>query len=1205
MEIKLINTRLVPIQIGLSKRLLLMIMKTFIFLLCTTVFSLTSEHMLSQEKVIINQDQLVTIDDVFKIIKRQTDYKFMYPKALFKDAPKVQLKKGEILVATLLKNALLSSNVNFELSNDNTIVIKQKPVSFRADLRDNKQMQGIQVLGKVTDEAGLPLPGATIIVNGTNIRMATNDAGEFQLDNVEEGLTITISYIGFVTQEIETKEGFVLIVMKTEVSLLNEVMILSTGYQVLSKERATGAFSKPDLEIYKNRTGTMDIVGRLEGLVAGLTITNSNNTEGEMYQTPIIRGKSSIELDMSPLYVVNGVIVTNINDINPNDISDITVLKDASAAAIWGAKAANGVIVITTSSGKKNQKLKATYSGFVNFAGKPDFSYNRLLSSKQYIQAAQETFNPDLNQFQFLSNAIITPAEMILYHHDMGLLTDAQKTASLDSLSGIDNMGQIKDLLFENAITTNQTFGLSGGGNNYSFYGSLSYTGIQSNRPGQKSNAYGINLSQEFTPTKSLRLGLTTALKSTQSNAKRPIPIQDQFLPYQRFRDANGNNISMPYLQGLVPETLADYQARSRINLDYVPLDELDYGYTKSNTTAINLIGNAWLKLLPGLSFHGTYGYSKSPTTGKSYDDHASYRLRRELLGLTEAASADVTPVYYLPTTGGTYMLSHTDQQNYTLRNQLEYLFNGRNGNDLLTLQVGQEANEQLSTFSSNRLYGYNEALGTYVQPDLAAIASITDPVDPMGGYFAGGNPYTESELKSRSNSYFALASYTLNQKYSLDASWRVDHSSLIGQDKSSQNRPIWSIGGRWQVKKEGFMENITWLDNLGLRTTYGITGNSPFVGAASSYNILSVQTGFFGATYVGGDALLLSSPANRKLNWESTETINFGIDFSVFKRIHGAINLYSKKTTDLLGPTKANPLTGYSEYRSNIGNLKNKGIELDLSSDNINGEDFGWSTGFVFAYNKNKLVNYTTPTAYELTANGRLSIPNVAGYPLNSVFAYRYAGLDAMGDPQIQLEDGTITKEQNVAQATDLVYMGSRDPKFSGGLSNTFRYKNLGLSINMIYNLGGVMNREVNTFFTGRLSINSRGAFEGNIPALFADRWKVPGDELLTDIPAYVADGDESYSRRDETYYQRADINVVSASYAKIRDITLSYSLPLSLLKALKIQDISITAQATNFMLWTANKDGLDPESQDLASGTRYLPPSNHSFSLGLNITF
>ncbi|TCC96549.1 SusC/RagA family TonB-linked outer membrane protein [Pedobacter hiemivivus] len=1182
---------------NIKKLLLIMRLTTVLLLL---VIMQVSANSLAQK--ITLSEKNTPLESVFKKISKQSGYDFLFTGTMLKESKNVTVNVKNADFMEVLHMIFKNQPIEFRVD-DKTVFLSKRTTSLIDKLIS--RFSSIDVQGIVVDSSGSALSGATVTVKGTGMSVRTNEDGNFYLENIDENSVIVISYLGYGTKEVKAQPKMGKIMLSMDSRRLEEVNVINTGYQVLSKQRATGSFSKPDMQVYKDRNGSMDIIGRLEGLVPGLTITSTTAQTGETYKTPVIRGKSSIELDNSPLYVVNGVIVTNLNSLNPNDVADITVLKDAVAAAIWGAKAANGVIVITTKSGTKNQKLNINYSGFINFGGKPDFNYGRLLNSQQFIQAAKETFDPQLNQWDYLYNSVIAPHELVLYNQYRGLISEATANKSLDSLSGISNKGQIKDLMFQNAMTINNTLSLSGGNNQYSFYGSASYTKIKSSTPGADNETYGLNFTQDIAISKFLKIALNTSLSADPGRAKRPVSIQDRFLPYQLFQDPAGNPINMPYVQGWSAETRADFQARSRINLDYIPLNEINYGYNKGNNLSANLVGNAWLKLLPGLTFHGTYGYTKIPGTIRSYDDHRLYRVRKELLGLTEAASTNVEPVYYLPTTGGTYSLTHRDQQNYTLRNQLEYVLNPRKGSDRLTLQVGQEANEQFFKSNTNTLYGYDEALQTYAQLDFNAINNISDPVDPEGGFFGGANPFVENESKSRAISYFALASYTLNDKYSLDASWRIDHSNLIGSDKSSQNKPIWSIGGKWNVSKEDFMKSAGLISDLGLRATYGVTGNSPFVGASSSYNILSREMGNFGATYIGGPAFLLSRPANRKLNWESTQTINLGIDFTLWKRISASIDLYRKKTTDLLGERKSNPLTGYSSFLSNIGNLGNQGIELSIHSRNIENGAFGWSSDFIFAYNKNKLVSYSDPTDFDKTGYSRIYGSNVVGFPLNALFAYQYAGLDNLGDPMIRLADGTVTKEPEVAKAEDVVYKGSINPKFSGGLTNNLRYKGFGLTINMIYNLGHVMRTEVNEFFTGRLTLNNPGQFMGNIPALFADRWKVPGDETTKTIPSYVADGDESLSRRDIEYYTKADINVVSASYAKIRDITLSYSLAPTLLKSLKIAGVRFNAQATNFMLWKANHKGLDPEFQDFYSGARRLPQNRHTFSLGANITF
>ena len=1039
--------------------------------------------------------------------------------------------------------------------------------------------------------------------------MVTDANGEFFLKGAPENATLFISNVGFETQELKiNKRKDITVRLAIKVNQLSNVEVTyNSGYQVLSKERATGAYSKPDMEIFKARSGTMDVVSRLDGLVPGLTVIAgpngviaNRNGNGKTTQSALIRGKSSVGLSTEPLYVVNGVVVTDYADVEPDDIADITVLKDAAAAAIWGARAANGVIVVTTKSGKRDSKIKVNYSGYINFQGKPDFGYSPMLSSRQYIQAARETFDPVEYPWGSLYNDYIAPHDLILYNQYRGLITDAQANASLDSLAGINNMGQIKDIWFRNALTTNHTLSLSGGGSVYSFYSSLSYTDTKSNSPGAKNNSYRINFTQDINPNRNIKISLTTALANTVSSSENPIAISNSFLPYQLFKDAQGHSISMPYVQGWSDSLRNDYQARSRINLDYNPIGEMNLKNAHNNNLAVNITANASIRIWKGLSFLGTYGYAQSPGTSNSYDDHNEYSMRRRLVGMTVAPTTASTPVYYLPTTGGQYIHTTNDQRNWTVRNQLAYVANPRNGKDELSVQVGQEAQEQHNTREQLILEGYDQNLETYATLDYNLLSQgIFNTVSSFyGGYYT--LPFSVTDQLQRYDSYFALANYTFNHKYSIDGSWRQDHSNLFGHDRATQNRPIWSVGGKWQLSKENFMKPVRWVNELGLRTTYGITGNSPYIGTASTKDILRVSYPYPAVST--GPALDIQGNANTTLTWETTQTLNIGIDYSLLKnRIGGSIDLYHKSTVDLLGNVALNPFTGVTSGTGNIGHLVNKGIELNLHMVNFQTRDFSWSTGLRFSYNKNKLVSYSTPSPYSLTASGKLGANHWIGYSSAPLFAYQFAGLDNLGDPQIRLADKTVTKTPNAAGVDDVVYKGTTIPVFNGGFTNTFRYKGFSLSVNMIYSLGNVMRKDVNTLYTGRLA--SSAGWTGNVPVYFADRWKKAGDEKITNIPSYVSSYYVDFTRRSTDYYRLGDINVVSASYIKVRDVTLNYSLPYKVVQVLRIERVNLYVQTSNFMIWRANKAGIDPEYQ--SSGYRSVPPSKHPVSIGANVSF
>jgi len=1138
---------------------------------------------------------------VLEKMRKQTGYDFLYSTATLKGARPVTISVTNVSLERVLTTIFDNQPLQFSIQ-DKSVVISKKAAAKITFTVLHPVIHGI-----IFDDHDQPLVGASVKIDGERKSTVTNKQGMYFLKDPPANGTLMVSYIGYQNDSTTiSNQEEINIHLKLASLTMQEVVIVNTGYQKLNKERATGSFGKPDMKIFAERAGSTDIISRMEGLVAGMTVQPGSigilpNRYGTgTSQQSIIRGKSTATLGTAPIYVVNGVQVDNLSTVNPDDIADISVLKDASASAIWGARAANGVIVISTKSGRSGQKVKFNYSGYITTQGKPDFGYSRYMNSSQYIQAMRETFNPVVFPWNSLSNSLIAPHEQILYDQSRGIISAAQANSGLDSLSKIDNRQQIKDLLYRNAFTTNQTLSASGGSDIYNFYTSLSYLNNHSNQQGAADNTYRITLNQTINPTKSIRFSLNTLISNKVTSSGRAIATGPQFLPYQLFQDAAGNNINLAYLQGLSPETRADYQARSRINLDYSPLDELNLGYTKSNLLTINTTGELGVKIAKGLSFSGTYGYQKSPGTSANYDDAALYSSRRELLNYTVARSADDVPVYYIPNTGGRFAKGINDSYNWTVRNQLAYNTLLRGDKDELNVQVGQEVQEQYNSIETTVVRGYDKNLKTYSLLDYNTLSQgVFGAIGSFRSVF-NEQPYTIFYDRNRYRSYFGLLNYSIDSKYIIDGSIRRDYSNLFSSAKSSQKKPAYSIGGKWLISKENFMKELSWIDQLALRSTYGITGNSPNAGTAFSVDILGTE---LNNTY--GNSLFVSTTKNDKLTWESTHTFNSGIDFGILaNRITGSIDYYRKNTTNLLGNIPTNPLTGSSSVFGNIGNMTNRGMEISLRSVNVQTPAFSWSTTFIFSFNHNELVSYSATDPTQNTADYRLTAQNVVGYSSSSLFAYRFAGLDNLGDPKIKLANGTITKEPDAASAGDLVYMGTMQPKFNGGFSNTFRYKSFSLTANMIYNLGAVMRRDVNTFYSGRASTFA-SSLGGNINEDFAQRWKQPGDEAHTDIPSYVANIGIDGSRRNTDYYTLADINVVSASYVKLRDVTLGYDFSPRILRSLHVDAARVYAQSGNFMIWKANKYGIDPEYQSFSQGMRSVPDFTHPFTLGLNVTF
>lgn len=1202
--------RIAPlVQILLRKSFL--IMKIVILLL---IGSFLQVHANSYGQITLNEKHS-PLEKVLDKIKKQTGFNFIYDeKKIIIESITVSVSDASI--EKTLEACFKGLPVTFSIINNN-IIIKPADISFIDKLRKIFS-DPVHLTGKITDSAGIPLARATIFFIRHNAKMPagyksvnyiTNESGLFYFD-ADEGDEIGVSYIGYQTYQFTVRKGmpFQNIVLNISASRLDEV-IVNTGYQKLSKDRATGAFGKPDMQTFIQRLGTEDIVNRLDGLIPGLTllagpghITSNQNGNGASSQQSLIRGTTSLQLKKDPYYIVNGVKVSDFSAINPNDIADITVLKDASALSIYGANAANGVIVVTTKSGKE-QKLKINYAGYLNFQGKPDFEYisRHLLSSSEYIQAAKEIFDPSVYPISTLGTSYIAPHEQFLYNQNSGIISESAANFSLDSLSRINNLGQIKKLWYQNAYTMNHTLSLSGGNSIYNFYTSLSYIDNRGNQIGASGSSYSINLTQSITPNKWFRATVNTAIKKAVNNNSRPAVVDPGFLPYQLFQDFNGNNLLLNYTQGLSAATRADYQARSLINLDYSPLDEINSGYTKSNNLNINTSADIGIKLWKGLSFNGTYGYQLAPGTNTIYDDHSLYAERRLALAFTIAPTTSSVPIYNIPVNGGRYQTGTNDQRNWTVRNQLIYNSYLRGGKDRLNVQIGHEAQEQLSISNNTIVRGYDLNLQSFTALNYAILSRGI-----FGGVSSGRSilnelPYSVFEARMRFTSYFGLLNYSLDQKYDFDASIRADHSNLFGVDVSGQKKPTYSIGGKWQISRESFMSAVKWVQNLSLRATYGVTGNSPYVGAAATVDILQAEN-----DPTTGNSFSVNKPPNRKLSFEKTQNYNFGIDFSLLNnRLNGSIDFYKKNTFDLLNTLPVNPLNGFPSTIGNLGNLTNKGIEVSLNTINIRSKEINWVSTFVFSYNKNMLVSYDNPSPVTLTDTYRLGAPFVAGYNSSSLFAYQYAGLDNLGDPQIRLADGSITKTPGVAKATDLRYMGSTLPKFNGGLSNTIRYRQFSVSANLIYNLGSVMRRDANNFFGGRLTGQAGSFTNGNINVEFLERWQKPGDEAKTNVPSYVSNQSINFFRRSVGYYTNADINVISASYIKLRDMTLSYELSSMILKRLRVESFRLFLQTGNYMVWKANKFDIDPEYHNLSSGTLSLPLYGHTYSVGANVSF
>lgn len=1135
----------------------------------------------------------VPLTKVFSAIEQQSNLRFVYGNNIIPADKRISIDVDNVTLTDVLKEVLLGTGLGFSSTETNLVVINQQPAPAK---------QERIIKGKVFDEAHNAVPGVTVMLKNLQAGSNTNAKGEFTLAVTESNPILLISCMGFMPKTLEVGDkSYLEIILTPNISLLQQVVV--TGYQTISKERSAGSFTKVEGAQLQQKSGSMSVVDRLEGLVPGFAVNNSTGADKFL-----IRGVSSVNASRMPLFVVDNVPMSNdyiTNFVNPNDVESITFLKDATAASIWGANAANGVVVITTRKGKDlNRRIKMNYDGFVSFKGLPDYDYQHKMNSTQFMNAAKEIFNATAYPWKTVttpgvgnSDPIVYPHERILYDLSNGFIPQSVADARMDSLASLNNRGQIDQYLQQPALLTNHSLSFTGGSQFHSYYGSLAYTNQQNNDKSSL-NRYQMNLRQDFAFSKNVKADMTVNL-SQQKNTRFIIPTLpdlNTYLPYAMLADADGTPLSQAYLKMYQPYRQTA-ETKSALNLNYIPLKES--GYTSNNATtsgAVRVNTGLNIKLAKGLTYDGRFQYQQVNNNGYTFYDQKSYQTRYELVHFTQAPTTPgAKPVYFLPESGGQYQSSNSQNISWTVRNQLMY-DNSFKAHQLTFLAGTEVRGDRTRSFSSTRR-GFDFQTQTYNVYDEKSLQlnGVTNPV--IGNNSATkstltSQPVSVSEIETRFFSLYANGAYTYKQRYNLNGSIRMDQSNLFGTEKSQQYKPIWSAGAGWIISNEAFFA-VKSVNRLNLRLTYGLGGNAPLPGSGSSQDIVIAESSpLFNGMGIGYRPLL---PGNKMLTWERTKMVNVGVDFDLFNsRLSGAIDVYQKKTIDLLGSQPLDRTAGWYYGYANLGDMMNKGIDVQLNSRNIAKGRFSWNTLLTLGYNKNKVLklNRTSP----LTPSNKANVGFVEGYPAYSFFAYKWAGLDATGDPQITTANGKTLKNTSGITAADLNYAGISQPAWYGGITNSFRYGSFDLSFLVIYNLGYQMRRDVNTFYSGRLT--------ANIPTSFEDRWKQPGDEAKTNIPAYVALGSQDIARRSTDLYNKADINIVSADYVKLRDLTLAWNLPARVVDHAGMESFRIYTQLNNVMLWKANKDDIDPEYFKLMYATR-APAMKPFFTVGVNVRF
>lgn len=1118
----------------------------------------------------------VTVKEALEKLKNQTGYSLWFNAQDVALNKKVTVNVQKQSVQKALDEILKGQDLNYE--------VKGKSIQIRKNSVQNKKSSTHQIVGQVLDQNDKsPLIGCSVRIKGKSTGTITDLNGRYSLD-VAPTDVLVFSFIGYEPREevVGNKTVYNLYLEDQSIALQDVVV---TGYQTLKKFNTTGAVSTLNEKAIELRS-SVGLDGLLEGTVPGLTVYNGD------YR---IRGGSSLEWN-DPLFIVDDFEVDKENlPKNMDVVENITVLKDAAATAIWGSRAANGVVVITTKKGR-DKDFRISYSNNFKVSAKPDYSDLNRVNSEQLISYQTEAFDKGWIAdyiYDGSSSGYSSSIEAII-DHARGDIGREEMDSRLAALAKLSNTKQIKDKLLRNEFTQQHFLSISGGTDKVNYFLSGSFNGGNSAYIGDKEQSANINsrTSYKVLPFITLRSDINATF-SHDNNGYDNISSDIYNLdPFQMLEDENGyvydyslmNKIEAERLQGL-----GFYSWRKNI------LEEVDLADNVTNTTDYKVRVGGDFNIMKGLNISVDYQYNKSAGTTKNIISQDSYSGRHDINYMTEIG-ADNELIRHLPS-GDILDKKQSDLKSWIFRAvaTLNRTF-GEDDKHYVNAVVGFEGRKRVVSSEQYRKFGYDDDLLIWQPIDQATLAA--GGIEWWDGYShsydATRNDYYR-EVDTRERSYFGSAVYTYDNRYTLSGSVRIDESNLFGVSKKYRRNPIWSVGANWNIANESFFSSNV-ITNLIVRASVGLTGNFDRSGSTTP---VMVANRFFLAS-VGDYVTRITTPPNPALRWERNRSVNVSADISLWNRLNASITYYNNYCYDLLGQTNLDPTTGYSSARINAADMRNDGYELTVNGDIIRTRDFTWNAGFVFSYNRNKILNnkISDTSAYYNRVSGLTEF--VEGYPREALWAYNWGGLDSKGNPTAYMANGEKTRIASDLEAEDLLFAGTRQPKYDGSVRTDFRYKSLQLDFLFTYNYGHVF----------RVEYPAMNPWDdANMNKLVANRWMKEGDELFTDIPSLpdqmTMDEDDWNAYNDRPYLAMYSSNSIrKGGMFRFREILLNYDLPKSILKNTPLKRLAITAQLNNIALWTQNKEGYDPEAVNALTGSFSLR-NPLSFTAGIKVDF
>ncbi|MBE8719659.1 SusC/RagA family TonB-linked outer membrane protein [Sphingobacterium pedocola] len=1046
--------------------------------------------------------------------------------------------------------------------------------------------QQVVVRGTVSDGTnGKPLSGATVkLLRNEVVQTKTSESGLFEI-TAERGDTLVINNVGYERGRIAVgihSENIRVELFPANIHI-DDVEVVSTGYQNIPRERATGSFDIIDNSTF-NRSVTPDVLSRLENLSPGLLF---NRGDAQATDPILIRGRSTITADASPLIVLDNFPYDgDINNINPNDIENVSILKDAAAASIWGARAANGVIVINTKRGRTS-KPSVAFNHNISFRGKPDLyniswisaadrvEWERFLFENGRYTAAQAA-----TTFAGRVNPIPEAVELMIENP-----TDLEeRLAELKTNDVREDLGRY---FYRPSLQQQHSVQLSGHQDRLNYVFSSGYDHDRTQLVGQATERITLRTVTSYKLTEKLRLGTTISFIQNNLQKGNNDGIASDYLgtgngisPYARFADVDGNPMAYysNFRKGFV-NTVGDGYL---MDWTYRPLEEIHRTKTDNKVRDLLMNLSADYSVIPGVGLTMLYQYQNQGRGDRLHAQADSYGARNTVNRFTQIDYTTGNLSYPVPQ-GGQLWLDNLNMQGHQGRLQLNV---DRSWNAIHQLNgvAGYEIRSKVTAGNSTSYYGYNA--------DYEAINNRIDYITRYPVHNTGGTaqiPLSNNRVSRLTDNFlsmYANASYHYKQRYTLSGSLRKDEANLFGVESNMRGTPLWSVGAAWQLHDEPFYH---WraVEKLRLRGTYGVNGNISRI--ASTY---AVGTLFNNGMSHNMPAISITTPPNEKLRWEKVKTLNLAMEFAVQGgRVNGTIEYYRKQAVDLLAQTPADPTLGFTSVYANTASMLGKGLDIQLNTVNTKGR-LRWETNLVYAFNKATVLEYTMPVSevgrtYVTSLNG---INPIIDMPLYTAYSFKWGGLHPdNGAPQGYV-DGELSTDFNViynnTKLSDLVYHGPTQPTHFGALRNSFSVSGFQMSFNISYKFG-------HYFRTN--SVSNAGIISGwSGHGDFSKRWQQPGDEKITNVPAMIYPAN---ANRDNVY-RYASVHIHSADLIRLEDLNLSYSFAGSG-SALPFQQLRLYIYASNLAtLWYANKADIDPYFNN-------VPKQARTIALGVSANF